>query len=91
MERNKRVRHLVESGRPEGPALTPQRRRTRTRLSATRRKHSFELANITSAEYKVSIESNDYLLSDGTCEQEIGRLEPGGMKVVTLKLKPREK
>uniref|UniRef100_UPI003563F3F4 carboxypeptidase-like regulatory domain-containing protein n=1 Tax=Stieleria sp. TaxID=2795976 RepID=UPI003563F3F4 len=47
--------------------------------------------NITSAEYKVSIESNDYLLSDGTWEQEIGRVEPGSMKVVTLKLKPREK
>ncbi|MDV6029575.1 MAG: hypothetical protein F9B45_05610 [Phycisphaera sp. RhM] len=47
--------------------------------------------NITSAEYKVAIESNDYLLSDGTWEQEIGRVEPGSMKVVTLRLKPRAK
>ena len=86
----------VQLSRPSGaePVSVFLQRVGSTRLSLQTAKAGetevvFE--NITSAEYKVSIESNDYLLSDGTWEQEIGRLEPGGMKVVTLKLKPREK
>ncbi len=47
--------------------------------------------NVTSAKYKLSIDSNDFTLDDGTWEHEAGLVEPGTTKTVTLQLKPRSK
>ncbi|WP_182871079.1 M56 family metallopeptidase [Stieleria mannarensis] len=43
--------------------------------------------NLTSATYKLSIESDDYRLGNGKWQQEIGRVKPGKQTVVTLMLR----
>ena len=47
--------------------------------------------NVTSAKYKLSIDSNDFTLDDGTWKHEAGLVEPGTTKTVMLQLKPRSK
>ncbi|WP_197455229.1 M56 family metallopeptidase [Stieleria neptunia] len=86
----------VQLSRPDGSAEPVNiflQRVGSNRLSAkTAKAGEMEVVveNITSAKYKVSIESDDYLLSDGNWEAEIGMVKPGSMQVVTLQLRHRE-
>ncbi|WP_167546824.1 M56 family metallopeptidase [Stieleria maiorica] len=83
----------VQLARPGGAAKPLDvflQRQGSNRLSATvagRGDQTVLFENLTAAQYKLSIESDDYRLGNGKWQQEIGLLEPGKQTVVTLMLR----